>query len=212
MDMHVRALALALPFVLGIACRTSSTESSSTSGKTAAAEGSSYANDPASGVRAEEGTGTDAGNTASTQSTTTSSAEIAKSNPATSGSSATGSTGTGRDPLMVQDHQPIKAHASDQVLSGTVSSAGSGSISVRSDTGQSKTLRIVAQTSITRDGVDVQGSQIQAGDQVHASFNQVQGDDIAVVIEIVPMATDEPKYPDATGSESGAERPGTDTH
>ncbi len=209
--MYVRALALALPFVLGIACKTSSTQSSS----------DSYAQDPASGLRAEEGTGTDAGNTSVVQNDATSSAAVERNYPSrVATSSSTSSRGTAHDPLMVQDHQPIKAHASDKVLSGTISTAGSHSISVKSDDGRTTTLVIVPETSITKNGEDVQRSMLHEGDQIHASYNEMQGDDIAVVIEITPSDTGSsgstgasdstgPSDSKSTGSDTGSTRPGT---
>jgi hypothetical protein len=77
----------------------------------------------------------------------------------------------------------LKGHASDQVLSGKVQKVSKRSLSIRSDQGERHTLVIVPETLITIDGQDGKVTDIKQGQEVRASYNELQGRNVAVKIE-----------------------------
>ncbi len=84
----------------------------------------------------------------------------------------------------------MEGHAADQVVSGTVTSATSFSVSLKSPLGEEKTLEIVPQTVVTIDGREATPLELEEGQEVRASYNQVSGRDVAVRIESVGGGTE----------------------
>jgi hypothetical protein len=104
----------------------------------------------------------------------------------------------------------VKGHASDQVITGRVANASPGALVIESATGERQTLSLVEQTVVTIDGRDSSVSSLQAGQDVRASFNEVNGQRVAVKVEAMPMRgsdTYTPASPPGTSPTEAA--PGT---
>jgi hypothetical protein len=95
----------------------------------------------------------------------------------TAGSEASGSAGA-------PGASDVTAHADDQTVTGTVSKFAKRSISIKSEQGEAKTLKIVPQTVVAMNGKTVKPSQLKQGQQVRASYNEQDGQDVAVTIEV----------------------------
>lgn len=106
-----------------------------------------------------------------------------------------GSAGTG---MAAGD---VKGHASDQVISGRVADATDGSLVIESATGERHTLSLVDQTVVTLDGRDSSASALQRGQDVRASFNEMDGRHVAVKVEAMPAT--------GSGTYTPASPPGT---
>jgi Cu/Ag efflux protein CusF len=89
----------------------------------------------------------------------------------------------GHDPL-VEPGPEIKAHASDQIVSGQIGEVSPSSVTVETDLGDMKVLEIAAETEITVAGHDATAAELQEGQQVRASFNEVDGREVAVKLEV----------------------------
>lgn len=87
------------------------------------------------------------------------------------------------DPLM-QPGPAIKGHASDQVVSGEVGEVSEDSVAIRSSRGDTKVLEIVPETSIMIEGMEGSSEFIEEGEPVRASFNELEGRDVAVEIQV----------------------------
>ncbi len=79
----------------------------------------------------------------------------------------------------------MEGHAADQVLSGRVTKTSIDSVSLQSPMGEERTLEIVPQTVVTVNGREATPLELKEGQEVRASFNQVNGRDVAVKIESV---------------------------
>jgi hypothetical protein len=102
------------------------------------------------------------------------------------GSQAQGGTGSGgqsarsaEDPLM-KPGPAVKGHASDQVLSGRIAEVSQDKVKIESRSGQSKDLELAPETLI--DGKTGNHQALKEGQQVRASFNEVDGKSVAVEI------------------------------
>lgn len=120
--------------------------------------------------------------------------------------SAAGAT----DPMM-QPGPAVQGHAGDRVVVGRVASAGQDSVSISTDSGDTRTLRIVPETTVQLNGQDVSGAELQEGLPVRASFDQVSGEDVAVQV----WAGTPPAGAGSTGSmgstgSTGSSTPGYD--
>jgi hypothetical protein len=87
------------------------------------------------------------------------------------------------DPLM-EPGPAIKGHASDQVVSGEVGVVSEDSVAIQSSRGDTKVLEIVPETSIVIDGMEGSSEFIEEGEPVRASFNELEGRDVAVEIQV----------------------------
>lgn len=83
------------------------------------------------------------------------------------------------DPLM-KPGSAVKGHASDQVITGRVGKISGDSVSIESGQGESKKLELAPQTMI--DGKADNKEALKEGQEVRASFSQVEGKDVAVEI------------------------------
>lgn len=177
--MHIRAIALALPLVMGIAaCKTSSTQSTR-GGETASTSEPRSDQDRT----ASSGTygGTDTSSSAPGSATSTGTPGIG--GDATASGTAGGAYGTGTTSGTAAAEEELKGHASDEILSGRVTMVSSREIAIESAQGEKKTLQVVPETVVTIDGRDARPSELQEGQEVRASFNTVEGRDVAVQIK-----------------------------
>ncbi len=106
----------------------------------------------------------------------------------------------------------MKAHAEDMVVSGRVTRMSSYSVSIQPIMGEERTLEIVPQTVVRVDGRDATPLELKEGQEIRASFNQMDGRDVAVKIESLD-AHDQggSGMPDQGTGESPAGTPETDT-
>jgi Cu/Ag efflux protein CusF len=151
--MYVRAIALALPLALGIAACKTS-RTQSESGRTASTESSRTSPDQSTAAATPSQPG--AGASASTSGTAGEAGASAATTP---------------------------AHSDDLTVTGKVIRVSEGSVAIRSDMGEEKTLELVPQTMVKVDGQDATRTELKEGQEVRASFNQVEGRDVAVQIE-----------------------------
>ncbi|ACG75052.1 hypothetical protein AnaeK_3841 [Anaeromyxobacter sp. K] len=93
----------------------------------------------------------------------------------------------------------VKGHASDQVISGRVAQSDGSTLTIQSADGTQRSLHVAAQTVVTVDGHDARISDLAPGQDVRASFNEVDGREIAVKVEAMG----------ATGTGSSGYTPGT---
>ena len=109
------------------------------------------------------------------------------------GSSGSGPGGTaepGAGPMGggPSDHGQMGSDAgaagSPGAMVGRISKVSGKSLSIKSAQGESKTLKIVPETVVTVNGKTVKPSQIKAGRPVRASYNEQDGQDVAVRIDV----------------------------
>jgi len=179
--MRVRVIAFAVPLAVGMACTTSGSQ----------ARGSGSTPTASSGTQGSDTTSTTA------QGSTTSSGQGSQAS-----SGAQGAQGA-LDPLM-EPGPAIKGHASDQIVAGEIGDVSSDTVSIQSVQGDTTTLEIVPQTSIKIDGRDATYAELEEGQQVRASFNQVEGRDVAVEIDVGRSPSDA-----ASGSSGSAQGAGS---
>jgi Cu/Ag efflux protein CusF len=194
--MHVRVIALALPLVLGIAaCKTSSTQGRS---ETASAEPTQSSPDQS----------TASTTTTPPPSTTTTPPPQAGADASASGT--VGGEGTTAGGSMqggvsadtsgtASGSAEVTPHSDDQTVTGKVTSISESSVAIQSDMGEEKLLEIVPETLVKIDGQDASRMDLKEGQEVRASFNQVDGRDVAVQIE-----AQETLAPTDTGTMPGA--------
>lgn len=96
------------------------------------------------------------------------------------GASASSSDVT-RDPIMERG-DPAKAHADDTVVSGKIAKLTHRQLVIQTDAGERKSLSIVPQTEFQVDGKDAHRADLKEGQDVRASFSQVDGKDVAVKV------------------------------
>jgi hypothetical protein len=191
--MYIRAIALALPLVMGIAaCKTSST----TRGETASTSQPRSDQDRAtasSGTHAGTDTSATASGTAGTEGSATSPGTPGIGGEATAGGTMqggahgtgahTGATASGTMSGTATADDDLKGHESDELVSGKLTKVSDRSIEIESAQGEQKTLQVVPETLVTIDGRDAQASELQEGQEIRASFNTVEGRDVAVQIK-----------------------------
>ncbi len=161
--MYVRAIALAIPLALGIgACKTSRTQSES--GRTASTESSRASPDQSTAAATPSQPGAEASASASTSG-------------AAGEAGASGAYGSSAGTMTPP------AHSDDLTVTGKVTRVSELSVAIKSDMGEEKTLELVPQTMVKVDGQDATRTELKEGQEVRASFNQVEGRDVAVQIE-----------------------------
>lgn len=182
--MHVRVLALALLAVVGAACaHTRSEESAQTTrtgqpSDTATAQQGQAEKDRAASAPAAPPSDQNRNPSASDPSSEPSSSDITRSG------TAAGTTGdVTRDPIM-EPGEAAKGHADDQLVSGKLSRVTRRTVVIDADTGDQRTLYLAPETSFVIDGQDARRTDLQQGQDVRASFSNVEGRDIAVEIHV----------------------------
>lgn len=78
----------------------------------------------------------------------------------------------------------VKGHADDQTVRGKLSKVSKEEVSITPKGGEAKTLKISPQTIVTINGKDAKPTQLKQGQQVRASYQSQDGDDVAVKIEV----------------------------
>jgi Cu/Ag efflux protein CusF len=171
--MYVRAIALAIPLALGLAaCKTSHTQSES--GRTATTEPSRTSTEQSTATATPSQPGAEA--SASTSGTAGEATASGSTQGGVSGSTS-GAYGSGAGAMTPP------AHSDDQTVTGKVTRVSERSVAIKSDMGEEKTLDLVPQTMVKVDGQDATRTELKEGQEVRASFNQVEGRDVAVQIE-----------------------------
>ena len=216
--MHVRVIALVLPLALGIAaCKTSrSTRSSETTAQAETGQSGAQArteprtpSEPTTAGSANP-SGSDAATAGATGPQGSASGEIATSPSGSPAGSAPnqpseGAAGTESATPPLAEPSPstsgsdMTAHSDDQMVNGRITRVSRRSISIASDTGEQKTLALVPETWVRVEGQDAQRADLKEGQEVRASFNQVNGRDVAVMIDVGQAGADQ-------GSSSSMER------
>jgi hypothetical protein len=94
----------------------------------------------------------------------------------------------GDDPLMTPaaPGEAVKGHASDHVVSGSIDRLSAQGVSILSDRGELLQLEIVPETAISVEGRDATHLELREGQPVRASYNEVEGRDVAVEIHALP--------------------------
>jgi hypothetical protein len=141
----------------------------------------------------------------------------AQAEPAQGSSTAT-ATSKGDTGITGSASSDMKGHASDRVVSGRVASASDDELVIESDQGSRQTLRIVDETLVTVDGQDRKATDLKEGQQVRASFNELEGKQVAVKVEAGGMGSGSmggtsgsmgtTGTTGSTGGESGTQGPG----
>lgn len=200
--MNVRAIGMAVALLAAAACRTSGSQPRPTGG-TAQAPSSDTATSPSTTAQAPPA---EAGTSTTAQAPDT---------------GASASSQPGQDPL-VEPGPAIKAHASDRIVSGQIREASESSVTISSQAGDRRILEIAPETTITVDGMEAGGADLEEGRAVRASYNEVDGRQVAVRIEVGEDASSEALEPkelgvgattgsspsDTSSSSGGASEPG----
>ncbi len=87
-----------------------------------------------------------------------------------------------QDPMMVPG-PAVQGHAEDQVVAGQISDVTEDTLSIRTELGDTRTLQIVPETAIQLDGSDASTDELAEGQPVRASFDVVNGQEIAVKVQ-----------------------------
>jgi hypothetical protein len=115
---------------------------------------------------------------------------------------AGGGAATGRrDPLM-QPGPAVQGHAEDQIVNGRVAAATDSSVTIETEQGDKRTLQIVPQTTVQLDGQDASGADLAEGVPVRASFDTVDGQEVAVKVQAGDTGTGNAAS-QGTGSSAG---------
>jgi hypothetical protein len=198
--MYVRAILMALPLAIGTACSTTQSRSNpsahtatASSGQTegnvttsepkTAAEPNTSPTSPSDQTASSSAGQTEGNVTTSEPKTATESDTSPSTSPSASASSSPSGSDVTRDPIM-EPGDEVQAHAGDDVVNGTIARVSRRTLVIDSDTGEQKTLFLAPETSIQVDGQDARRSDLQEGQDVRASFNEVNGRDIAVKVRV----------------------------
>jgi hypothetical protein len=119
---------------------------------------------------------------ACTHTSTQSSAGTAPSGaPAMQQPQASGTGDVTQDPIM-QPGPRVQGHAGDELVAGRITEVTNDTVSVRTAQGDTKTLQIVPETEIQLDGQDASAADLGEGQPVRASFDLVDGQQVAVKV------------------------------
>lgn len=138
--MKIRAVALAVPLALGMACQHASKQGS---------PGAATSQPPSSAPQASGG--------------------------------GAGGGPLAEDPLM-RPGPSIQGHAEDQIVEGRIADKSEAEVTITTPGGERRTLQIAPETAIELDGMEATGDDLTEGQPVRASFDVVDGQEIAVKI------------------------------
>lgn len=96
-----------------------------------------------------------------------------------------------------------KAHSDDKTISGKVSKVSDEEISISGMKGQPMTLKIVSETVVMVNGKDAKPEQLKEGQQVRASYNTVESENVAVKIEVGKAKRSSKRGAGGAGTRSG---------
>ena len=176
--MHIRAFvfAAALPLLAATACKTSNAEKGTSSQAQASEVRHNSQDEGQTPTQARSGSETATGND---RSSTAISGGDQGSEQGTSPGTGSGSMSSGS---TASSEHGMRAHSDDRIVRGRVTKVSEKSVEIQSAQGEAKTLQLVPQTSVKIDGQDAQQSDLEEGQEVRASFNSVEGKDVAVEI------------------------------
>jgi len=106
-----------------------------------------------------------------------------------------------QDPLF-QPGPRVQGHAGDEVIAGRIAGITNDSLLVKTGQGEMRILMLVPETEIQLEGRDASAADLAEGQPVAASFDVVDGQQVAVKVHALA-----PAEPSGTGSgsdESGA--------
>lgn len=86
-----------------------------------------------------------------------------------------------QDPLF-QSGPSEQGHAGDAVVAGRIAEVTNDTLSVRTSQGETHTLQIVPETEVQLDGRDASPDDLAEGAPVRASFDVVDGEQVAVKV------------------------------
>lgn len=169
--MNVRAIALAVPLALGLACQTTSKQGSA---GTATAPQPEPSDQQASGApqppdrqqpadQQQAGTGEQAG--AAQQ-------DLPSADP------------------VIRPGPSIQGHAEDETVAGHIAEVSADELVIDTESGQAR-LQVVPETSIELDGMEASVEDLLEGQPVRASYDTVDGQEIAVKIRAGDMEEEE---------------------
>jgi hypothetical protein len=205
--MSIRNLLVALPFALGIACAHSSksqapastvgsppdgpqaseqygsvvtTAGTESSGKDQGGTGSSSDGSSAGGssMGSSSGGSKDAPGGAAT-------GEQKEGSMGSGGSSETMGTDKSSEGGSAMGSSDMSGHAADHAVSGKLTKVSKKAVTITPKGGGSPmTLKIADQTVVTMNGKPAKASQLKAGQQVRASFQEEAAEEVAVKIDV----------------------------
>jgi hypothetical protein len=103
-----------------------------------------------------------------------------------------------------KDDARSQGHARDRTMTGRVAKVGEGSVTIRSQQGEAVTLKLVPETTVTRNGKEAARSDLKEGQDVRASFSSEAGEDVAVKIDLQPASGANGRKPAAGSTRSGS--------
>jgi hypothetical protein len=86
-----------------------------------------------------------------------------------------------KDPIM-QPGPAIQGHGEDQIVFGRIAEATGSQVTIQTPQGEKRTLQIVPETMVQLDGQDAASQDLAEGQPVRASFDVVDGQEVAVKI------------------------------
>ena len=114
---------------------------------------------------------------------------------------STGTTGdVSQDPLF-QPGPRVQGHAGDEVVAGRIIGITNDSVSVQTGQGEVRILSLVPETEIQLDGRDASAADLAEGQPVAASFDVVEGQQVAVKVHALAPA-------EQSGTGSGSDESG----
>jgi hypothetical protein len=167
--MHFKNIALALPLVLGVGF----TQSSSPPGNAQGSQPGSGTGSSSYGTGSSGSSTSGMGGAGSPSGTGTSTGQMGSGQQGTGSEGAMGSSGS------ASATETPSAH----VLTGRVTKASKSSLSIQTHGGKTQTLALAPETQITVDGQDAKASDIKAGQDVRASYNDVAGKHVALKVD-----------------------------
>lgn len=133
----------------------------------------------------------------------------ARAGNTTASGEATASTDAATDPSASM-HGGLKGHPSDETLSGRINQASSDQLVVETNEGRQETLHLAEQTAVMIDGQEARASDLQPGSSVRASYNRIDGKNMAIKIHAMSgsgghhgMGSDTGSSDTATPSDAG---------
>jgi hypothetical protein len=111
---------------------------------------------------------------------------------------AAGGAPLAQDPIM-RPGPSIQGHGDDQIVVGEIADATGSSLTIQTPQGEKRTLQIVPETMIELDGQDASSDDLTEGQPVRASYEVVEGQEVAVKI----------RAGDASAGASDAASPGS---
>jgi hypothetical protein len=120
-----------------------------------------------------------------------------------------GATGA-RDPLM-EPGLAIQGHGGDKIVAGRISEATGSQVTIETPAGDRRVLQIVPQTMVELDGREADSRDLAEGQMVRASFDDVDGQDVAVKIRAGDTSAAASDATTDQGTGTSSDQPGNGT-